>query len=106
MNHAQLGIHASQENGRVHSWGLSYVKGVTVTRHPLDSETYNAGVFNVGAEGNVDANVMLLDPASPTGKLQSTCAFALVLSAHSHVIGNWGFQYYAQIAGGKALLLD
>jgi hypothetical protein len=80
-------VHAAQENGRVHSWSLAYVKGVTVTRHPLGSGVFNAGIALV--EQDVNANALMAG-------LTSTCAYALLLSATSQVRGNWGFLYYGE----------
>lgn len=77
-----LDVHAEQENGRVHSWSLDYVKGVDPTRHSLGDGAYNAGQSPV--DETVNADVLLVG-------LTTTCAFALILGCTSHVRGNWGF---------------
>jgi hypothetical protein len=79
-----LHVHAEQENGRVHAWQLQYVKGVNPTRHNLASATYFAGTSPV--DQNVNADVLLVG-------LNTTCAFALILTAWSHVRNNWGFAW-------------
>jgi hypothetical protein len=92
-------VHAEQENGRVHSWDLKYVKGVNPTRIALGSAEYSAGQSPVDVD--VNGNVMLVEPitpGNPTGQLQSTCAFALLLNAWLHCRNDWGWIY----AGEKA----
>ena len=92
-------VHAEQENGRVHSWDLKYVKGIDPTRIALGSAEYPAGQSPVDVD--VNGNVMLVEPvtpSNPTGQLQSTCAFALLLNAWLHCRGDWGWIY----AGEKA----
>jgi hypothetical protein len=82
----QIHVDADQENGRVHSWDLDYVKGVVPTRIDLDDDTYNAGVGSVNVD--VDANAL-------HAGLTTTCAFALILRAWAHVRDNWGgFAYW------------
>lgn len=93
----QVHVHADQENGRVHSWDLRYVKGTNPTRIPLGSGEYNAGQSPVDVD--VDANALLHEPVTPEnpkGQLQSTCAFALILNVWSHVRNNWGFAYVGE----------
>jgi hypothetical protein len=85
-------VHAEQENGRVHSWSLQYVKGVDPTQHLLGSNVYPAGLSPVNEV--VNGNVMLTEPvtaSNPTGQLQSTCAFALILDAYLHCRNDWGW---------------
>jgi hypothetical protein len=80
-------VHAEQENGRVNSWDLDYVRGVTTTRLDLGAGNFNAGQGVVDVD--VDANGLL------TG-LTTTCAFALMLRAWAHVRGDWGWAYYGE----------
>lgn len=92
-------VQAQQENGRVHAWDLKYVKGTDPTRIPLGGLTYPAGQSPVNE--TVSGNAMLVEPvtpSNPTGQLQSTCAFALLLNAWLHCRDNWGWIY----AGEKA----
>ena len=76
---AELPCDAEQENGRVNSWILEYVKGINLTRHTLGSATYNAGTSPVSVDVNGNAMV---------AGVTSTCAFALLLRAWSHVRGD------------------
>jgi hypothetical protein len=80
--HIDVDVHAEQENGRVHSWSLDYVKGVDPTRQSLGDGTYNAGQSPVDETVVADAMV---------AGLTTTCAFALILGCTSNVRGNWGF---------------
>jgi hypothetical protein len=88
-------VHAEQENGRVHSWDLDYVRGVPSTpAGPTPRIGLGAGTFNGGqgtVDVDVDANVLHTSPA-----LTTTCAFALMLRAWAHVRGNWGWAYYGE----------
>ncbi len=66
-------VHADQENGRVHSWSLVYVKGVNPAQHLLGNIEYAAGTSPV--DESVNGNVMLTEPVTPdnpAGELQST----------------------------------
>jgi hypothetical protein len=87
-------VDAEQENGRVNSWILEYVKGINPTRHTLGSATYNAGTSPVSVDVNGNAMV---------AGLTSTCAFALLLRAWSHVRGDSGFHYYGEKAYAIAI---
>lgn len=91
-------VHASQENGRVHSWNLHYTKGVNPTRLYLGSASYNNGQspVNVPVNGNALRFSESVTPSNPTGDLQGTCAFALILNAWRHVRGNYGFIYESE----------
>jgi hypothetical protein len=88
-------VHATQENGRVHEWTLDYSKGtsggVPIT---LGDVAYNAGLSPVNA--TVMGGVMLVDPSTPSGYLESSCAFALRLRTWAHIRGNWGFIWYGE----------
>ncbi len=87
-------VHAAQDNGRVHEWTLDYTKGTTLVGGPLGSQTYNAGTSPVNYTANGGA--MLVDPSTPSGYIESSCAFALRLRAWAHVRGNWGFIWYGE----------
>ena len=63
----------------MNSWILEYVKGINLTRHTLGSATYNAGTSPVSVDVNGNAMV---------AGVTSTCAFALLLRAWSHVRGD------------------
>lgn len=80
-------VFVSQENNRIHSWGLYYTKGIDPTVH------YLAGPFtyNGGAAGPITPTVS--GAAMLTG-LTSTCAFALRLWATSHIRDGRNFIYF------------
>jgi hypothetical protein len=86
-------ISVSQENGRLHSWGFQYTKGVNPTVHLLDS-----GSSNNGAPASVNKTV---DGTSPPSGIPSmltgvttTCAFALKLWGWAHIRNGYGLVYY------------
>lgn len=85
--HSGVRANVRQENGRVHSWSLQYVRGVVPTRYLLRAEEYHAGTASF--DEDVDAFALV-------DGLTTTCAFALVLRAHAHVVGNDGFLYYPE----------
>jgi hypothetical protein len=89
-------VHASQVHGRVDSWTLQYVKGVDPTRLPVPawSNSYPSGQSPVNE--TVNGNIMLVDTTTPSGHIESTCAFALMLQAWAHIRGNYGFIYYGE----------
>jgi hypothetical protein len=82
----QFHVHAEQPHGRVHSWELHYTRGTNPTRIPLGSASFDTGTSPVDTD---ISGAPLLVPA-----LQSTCAFALILDAWSHVRVNYGFHHY------------
>ncbi|MFN0191748.1 MAG: hypothetical protein ACKVP5_07195 [Aestuariivirga sp.] len=89
-------VHVSQENGRLHSWGLYYTKGINPAENYLAS-----GSSNTGLPGSVNQTVPggTAAPAPGTGMLQglsTTCAFALKLWAYAHVRDGRNFIYYTE----------
>jgi hypothetical protein len=87
-------VHATQENGRVHEWRLDYTKGTTAAGDNLGDVSYNSGLSPVNVM--VPGGTMLIDPSTPSGYIESSCAFALRLQAWAHVRGNWGFIWYGE----------
>jgi hypothetical protein len=85
-------VKMSQENGRVHSWALDYVKGTISTEAPLGSASYASGTANV--DQTVSGAPMLADPTTASRELERSCAFALILEAWSHVRVNYGWRRY------------
>jgi hypothetical protein len=93
----------------VDSWTLRYVKGIDPTRRPTTADlpdpnnptypewsaTYPSGAG--GLDEVVNGQLMLEDPSSPSGQLESTCAFALLLNAWAHIRGNYGFIWYGEL---------
>jgi hypothetical protein len=82
-------VHVSQDNNRLHSWGLYYTKGVNPTEH------YLAGpfTFNAGTPGPITPTV---SGAALLAGLTGTCAFALKLWATAHVRDGRYFIYYRE----------
>ena len=85
-------VEASQANGRVHNWSLHYVKGTVSVENFLGSNVYPNGTLNVSE--TVSGALMLVDPSTPSGQLEKSCAFALILRARSHVRVNHGWHRY------------
>ena len=70
-------VHATQENGRVHEWNLYYSKGTTAVGATLGDVAYNAGLSPVNVA--VAVGVMLVDPSTPSGYVESSGAYPLRL---------------------------
>lgn len=79
-----LNVSVTQENGRLHEWGLQYTKGVNPTVHVLDSGSSNTGM---PATVNKVVDATTNDPTgiNMLAGVTSTCAFALKLWATAHV---------------------
>lgn len=89
-------VQVSQENNRLHSWGLYYTKGVNPAVHYLAG-----GNSNNGLPGSINQTVSggTAAPAPGTGMLaglDSTCAFALKLYAYAHIRDGRNFIYYRE----------
>jgi hypothetical protein len=65
------------ENGRLHSWGLGYVKGLGIASGTLATATSNSGLA-------VPIN-QVVSSAPMTAGLTGTCAFALTIGAWAHI---------------------
>ncbi|MHB8118151.1 MAG: hypothetical protein ACYDHX_05415 [Methanothrix sp.] len=89
-------IIVSQENGRLHSWGLQYTKGVNPAVIGLTSGSSNNGLPGT-VNQIVSGNSMLVG-------LASTCAFALKLWAYAHVRDGRHFIYYREVI--KAIAIE
>ncbi|MBI3772527.1 MAG: hypothetical protein HY272_07490 [Gammaproteobacteria bacterium] len=89
-----LNISVSQENGRLHAWGLQYTKGVNPAVHVLDSGSSNTGlpsaINKVVDATNAPTGIDMLDGVT------TTCAFALKLWATAHVRDGRQFIYYQE----------
>jgi hypothetical protein len=86
----------TQENGRLHSWSLAYLKGINPTYTTLASAS-----SNTGAPGSV--NQVVSGNALLTG-LTTTCAFALRLAATAHIRDGRNFIYYVE--QNKAIAIE
>ena len=88
-------VSVTQENGRLHSWGLQYTKGVNpaVTVLSIPPNYLPATVSNSGTLSPV--NTIVNGVPLLTG-LNSTCAFALKLWAWPHIRNGYGFIYYEE----------
>jgi hypothetical protein len=76
----------NQENGRLHSWALSYVKGLGIASGTLDSDSSSTGLA-----------VPVANPVSSapmTAGLAGTCAFALTIGAWAHIRNGYGLVYH------------
>lgn len=82
-------VHASQENGRLQSWTLSYAKGLNPASYTLGS-----GYSPSGALSPVNTSV---SGAALLSGLTGTCAFALELSAWAHIRNGYGWVYRAEV---------
>jgi hypothetical protein len=78
--------HVNQENGRLHSWGLGYVKGLNIASGTLASAISNSGLA-------VPVN-QLVSSAPMTAGLAGTCAFALTIGAWSHIRNGYSLIYH------------
>ena len=78
--------HVDQENGRLHSWGLGYVKGLNIASGTLATASSNSGLA-------VPVN-QLVSSAPMTGGLTGTCAFSLTIGAWSHIRNGYGLIYH------------
>ena len=76
----------NQENGRLHSWGLGYVKGLNIASGTLASASSNSGLA-------VPVN-QLVSSAPMTAGLTGTCAFALTIGAWAHIRNGYGLIYH------------
>ena len=79
--------HVNQENGRLHSWRLSYVKGLNIASGTLANVSSDSGL-------SVPVN-QLVSSAPMTAGLTGTCAFALTISAWSHIRNGYSLVYHA-----------
>lgn len=79
----------SQENGRLHSWGLGYVKGLGIGSGSLGGATFNSGLA-------VPIN-QVVSSAPMTAGLTGTCAFALTIGAWAHIRNGYGLIYHVSV---------
>jgi hypothetical protein len=78
--------HVDQENGRLNSWSLSYVKGLNIASGTLASASSNSGLATPVNQ--------LVSSAPMTAGLTGTCAFSLAIGAWSHIRNGYGLIYY------------
>ena len=79
--------HVHQENGRLHSWRLGYVKGLNIASGTLASPASNSGLATPVNQ--------LVSSAPMTNGLTGTCAFSLTISAWSHIRNGYGLIYHS-----------
>lgn len=77
----------NQENGRLHSWSLSYVKGLNIASGTLASASSDTGLA-------VPVN-QAVSSAPMTAGLTGTCAFSLTVSAWAHIRNGYGLVYHS-----------
>lgn len=80
----------TQTNGRLYSWSLNYVKGLSVTEINMDSESSAAGLSPLPRNKTNSSTPF-------TNGLSSTCAFSLIVDAWSHIRNGYGFIYYHRL---------
>jgi hypothetical protein len=78
--------HIHQENGRLHSWGLGYVKGLNIASGTLAAASSNSGLATPVNQ--------LVSSAPMTAGLTGTCAFALTIGAWSHIRNGYSLVYH------------
>jgi hypothetical protein len=81
-----LTAQVDQENGRLHSWGLGYVKGLNIASGTLASASSNSGLAVPVSQ--------LVSSAPMTAGLTGTCAFALTIGAWAHIRNGYGLIYH------------
>ena len=84
-----------QENGRLHSWGLEYTKGVNPAVTVLSTPP-NYLPATSSTSGTLSPVNTIVNGAPLLTGLSSTCAFALKLWAQPHIRNGYGFIYYRE----------
>lgn len=83
-----INISIDQANARLHSWNLSFVKGITGGSGFLGGNTNDSGILPLPVVASI--------PAAPmTAGLTGTCAFALTLGAWPLVRNGFGSIHHA-----------
>jgi hypothetical protein len=86
----------NQENGRLYSWGLSYIKGLSGVGGGLASAVNGAGL--------PVPQVVSTSGAPMTAGLTGTCAFGLTLSAWPLIRNGFGMIYHQSLT--KAIAVE
>jgi len=81
-----IGVHVNQVHGRLHSWGLGYVKGLNIDSGSLASDASNSGLAT-------PVN-LAVSSAPMTNGLTGTCAFSLTIGAWAHIRNGYGLIYH------------
>lgn len=89
----------SQENGRLRSWSLVYLKGINPVYQSLGAGS--SGTSNTGSPATVN---QVVSGAPLLAGLTTTCAFALSLSATAHIRDGRNFIYNAE--QNKAIAIE
>lgn len=89
----------SQENGRLRSWSLVYLKGVNPVYHSLGAGS--SGTSNNGSPASIN---QVVSGAPLLVDLTTTCAFALRLSATAHIRDGRNFIYHVE--QNKAIAIE
>lgn len=80
----------TQTNGRLYSWSLRYVKGLSMDEKNIDYEFSPAGLSPLPRSRTNSSAIF-------TSGLTSTCAFALIVDAWSHIRNGYGQVYYQRL---------
>jgi hypothetical protein len=86
----------TQTNGRLYSWSLRYVKGLSMDEKHIDQESSPAGLLPLPRSRTNSSAIF-------TSGLTSTCAFALIVDAWSHIRNGYGWVYYQRLVNPVAV---
>jgi len=87
---------ATQANGRLHWWRLNYIKGLSASEITMDYESSAAGLSPLPRNRTNSS-------APFTDGLTTTCAFALVMDAWSHIRNGYGWVYHNRLIKAVAV---
>jgi hypothetical protein len=86
----------TQANGRLYSWKLSYVKGLSTTENYMDSASSSVGLSPLPQDKT--------NTSAPfTTGLGTTCAFSLIVDATAHIRNGYGWVYYRRLVNAVAV---
>ena len=86
----------TQANGRLYWWRLNYVKGLSSSEITMFSESSAAGLSPLPRNKTHSSTVF-------TTGLTTSCAFALILDAWSHIRNGYGLVYYQRLVKAVAV---
>lgn len=90
-------VHATQENGRLHNWGLTAYKGLSGIGTSVAAASSNAGITPLPVNTSVSLAPLI-------GSLTGTCAYALTLGGWALVRNGFGAVYHSSVT--KAIAIE
>lgn len=90
-------VFANQENGRLHTWGLTAYKGLSGVGTSVASASNNAGITPLPVNTSVSLAALI-------GSLTGTCAYALTLGGWALVRNGFGAIYHNSVT--KAIAIE